>query len=154
MDTICYLQHRGASFQVVPHAEAYDANHLAQATHTPGGEVAKAVLLRANHGGRYLVAVLPSTYRVDLEALSRAIGATSVELATELEVGEHCPECEFGVISPFGSRYGFETFVDRSLATDEEILFEGDTHHEAIRMTYSDYCSIERPLVAKFAIRR
>jgi Ala-tRNA(Pro) deacylase len=126
---------------------------VAQATATPGGEVAKAVLLRANHGYRYIVAVLPSTHRVDLEAVARAIGGAEVQLASEIEVGQRCPDCEFGVLSPFGSQYGAETIVDKSLTVDEQILFEAQTHHEAIRMKYADFCRIENPTVAEFARR-
>jgi Ala-tRNA(Pro) deacylase len=153
MNTKQYLQEHRTVFEVVSHADAFDASHVAQATGTPGREVAKAVLLRANHGYRYIVAVLPSTHRIDLEALSRALGGAHVELATEIEVGQRCPDCEFGVLSPFGSQYGAETIVDKSLAQDEQIVFEGNTHHEAIRMKYGDFCKIENPSVAEFACR-
>ena len=150
MNTQQFLQQHRAGIEVVSHAEAFDASHVAQATGTPGREVAKAVLLRANHGYRYIVAVLPSTHRIDLEAVSRILGGAQVQLATEVEVGQRCPDCEFGVLSPFGSQYGVETIVDKSLAEDEEIVFEGNTHHEAIRMRYADYCKIENPSVAEF----
>jgi Ala-tRNA(Pro) deacylase len=153
MNTKQFLQQHHADFEVVPHVEAFDASRVAQATATPGGEVAKAILLRANHGYRYIVAVLPSTHRVDLEALSHALGGAQVQLATEIEVSERCPDCEFGILSPFGSQYGAETIVDKSLARDEQILFEGHTHHEAIRMKYADFCKIENPTVAEFACR-
>ena len=153
MKTQEFLQQHQANFQVVVHAEAFDAAHVAQATGTRGDEVAKAVLLRANHGFRYVVAVLPSTHRVDLDALSRALGGAQVQLASDTEVAQRCPDCELGVMSPFGSQYGAETIVDKSLTIDEEILFEGNTHHEAIRMKYADFCRIETPTVAEFASR-
>jgi len=148
-----YLQEQRIPFEVMPHGEAFDAPRVAHAVHTPGREVAKAVLLRANHGYRYVVAVLPSTHVVDFAELSRALGGAHVELATEIEVGQRCPDCEFGVLSPFGSRYGAETIVDVSLSEDEQIVFEGNTHHEAIRMKYQDYSNLEHPRVAQFAHR-
>jgi Ala-tRNA(Pro) deacylase len=151
MNTKQFLQQHRTAFEVVSHAEAFDASHVAQATRTPGREVAKAVLLRANHGYRYIVAVLPSTHRIDLEAVSRLLGGAQIQLATEIEVAQRCPDCEFGVLSPFGSQYGAETIVDKSLTEDEQIVFEGNTHHEAIRMRYADYCKIENPSVAEFA---
>jgi Ala-tRNA(Pro) deacylase len=151
MNTKQFLQEHRIAFEVVSHAEAFDASHVALATGTPGQEFAKAVLLRANHGYRYIVAVLPSTRRIDLDAMSRILGGAQVQLATEAEVGQRCPDCEFGVLSPFGSQYGAETIVDKSLAEDEQIVFEGNTHHEAVRMKYADYCKIENPSVAEFA---
>ena len=153
MDIKHFLKQHQAVFDVVPHIEAFDAPHVAQATATPGEEVAKAVLLRVNHGYRYVVAVLPSTHRLDFAALSRVFGGAEVQLAAEIEVGQRRPDCEFGVLSPFGSQYEAETIVDKSLAQDEQILFEGNTHREAIRMKYADFCRIEHPTVTEFACR-
>jgi Ala-tRNA(Pro) deacylase len=153
MNTKQFLQEHGTAFKVVSHAEAFGASHVAQATGTSGQELAKTVLLRVNHAYRYIVAVLPSTHRIDLEAVSRVLGGAQVQLATEAEVGQRCPDCEFGVLSPFGSQYGVETIVDKSLAQDEQIVFEGNTHHEAIRMKYADFFKIENPSVAEFACR-
>jgi prolyl-tRNA editing enzyme YbaK/EbsC (Cys-tRNA(Pro) deacylase) len=62
MNTMQFLQQRRAVLEVVSHAEAFDASHVAQATGIPVREVAKAVLLRANHGYRYIVAVLPARH--------------------------------------------------------------------------------------------
>jgi hypothetical protein len=38
--------------------------------------------------------------------------------------------------------------VDEGLTHDEEIVFEGNTHHEAFRMRYDDYAALEHPRVA------
>jgi Ala-tRNA(Pro) deacylase len=146
-----FLQRRHIPFEVVSHPEAFDAQHLAQALHTPGREVAKTVLLRADRDYSYVVAVLPATHRIDFAALSTFLGGTSVELASEAEIAKRCPDCEVGVLPPFGSHYGAKTIVDQSLTEDECISFESDSHTEAIRMKYSDYYDFEHPLVAKFA---
>ncbi len=151
MKTDEYLRQCGVPFQVVSHQEAFDALRLAEATHTPGREVAKTVLLRVDRGFRYVVAVLPATHHIDFVALSKDLGGANVELATEDEVSERCPECEVGVLPPFGSQYDVETIVDVSLVDDEEIVFEGSTHTEAIRMSYQDFYNVEHPRVAKFA---
>ncbi len=146
-----FLQRRRVPFEAIEHPEAFDAQHLAQALHTPGREVAKTVLLRADHNYSQVVAVLPATHRIDFEALSTFLGGTSLELATEVEIAERCADCEFGVLPPFGSHYGAQTIVDQSLTQDEYISFESDSHTEAIRMKYSDYYDFEHPLVARFA---
>ena len=66
-----YLTQHQVSFEVVPHPDTFDAQHLAQAVHVPGRNVAKGVLLRVNHPYRYVLAVLPATHRVDLDELPR-----------------------------------------------------------------------------------
>lgn len=145
------LQQRQVPFEVVEHAEVFGASHLAQATHTPGHEVAKTVLLRADHDYSYIVAVLPATHMIDFERLSEFLGGTPLELATEVEIAQHCPDCEFGVLPPFGTHYGAQTIVDKALSEDEFICFEGDCHTSAIRMKFTDFFAVERPLIASFA---
>jgi Ala-tRNA(Pro) deacylase len=121
--------------------------------HIPGRDVAKTVLLRANlNGGRqFVVAVLPATKQIDFDRAAQLIHGGKLQLATEVEIGEHCPDCEFGVLPPFGSRYGMKTIVDSSLAEDEEIWFEGNTHNEAVRMKFDDFQQLEKPQVGPFA---
>ena len=146
-----FLETRHIPYETIPHRETFDAQHLAQALATPGLEVAKTVLLRADHDYRYIVAVLPASHRIDLEELSRFLGGAELSLATEVEIAERCPDCEFGVLPPFGSHYGAQTIVDESLTADETISFECSSHTEAMRMKYIDYYNFEHPLVARFA---
>ena len=96
---------------------------------------------------------LPATKTIDFEKVSAALGGSRVELATEIEIMRHCPDCELGALPPFGSQYGMKTLVEESLGRDEEIVFEGNNHHEAFRMRYKDYRDIEQPLVARFAVQ-
>src|SRR5262245_14788275 len=100
------LTQRNVPFEIIRHVPAYDAQHLAQAIHTPGKLVAKTVLLRADHDYQYVVAVLPASHTIDFDRLSEFLGGTELALASESEIAEHCPECEFGVLPPFGSQYG------------------------------------------------
>lgn len=147
-----FLERRHVSYQIVPHDECFGAQHLAQALHTPGREVAKSVLLRAEHDYGYYVAVLPATHRIDFEKLRTFLGGVSLELATEKEIDERCPDCEKGVLPPFGTHYGAQTILDKSLTCDEFITFEGHSHSEAIRMKFTDYYDFEHPLIGEFAV--
>jgi Ala-tRNA(Pro) deacylase len=147
------LSEKHVKYEAIPHRNAYDAQRLAHELHTPGREVAKTVLLRADHAYAYIVAVLPATKTIDFDKVSATLGGSRIELATELEIKQHCPDCELGTLPPFGSQYGMKTLVEESLTKDEEIVFEGNNHHEAIRMRYEDFHHIEEPLVARFAVQ-
>jgi Ala-tRNA(Pro) deacylase len=146
-----FLESQGVPFTALKHRPTYDAQRTAQVLHVHGNEMAKTVLLRANGGYVYVVAVLPATKKIDLEKTREVLGGAKVELATEVEISEHCPDCEIGALPPFGSQYDMKTIVDESLAEDDEIVFEGNTHEEAIRMKYADFARVEQPLVADFA---
>ena len=146
-----FLIDRQIEFDVIAHRDTYDAQHLAQTLHVSGGSVAKTVLLRADSGYAYLVAVLPASKQVDLSKVSAALGGSKIALATEAEIEEHCPDCQCGTLPPFGTQYAMKTIVDVSLAETDEIIFEGNNHHEAIRMQYADFKRVEAPLIADFA---
>jgi Ala-tRNA(Pro) deacylase len=145
------LQRRHIPFEVISHSKAFDASHLAHALHTPGKLVAKTVLLRVDHQERYVIAMLPSTHKIDFAKLSSFFGGATIELATEHEINLKCQDCEYGVIPPFGSHYGAQTVVDASLANSDDIAFERDSFTEAIRMKYLHFYDYEHPLVADFA---
>ncbi len=142
-----FLGQHDIPFEVLQHPQAFDAQHLAQAVHVSGHHVAKTVLLRADKSD-YVVAVLPATHYVNLDKTREALQAQTVELASEIEMAERCPDCEVGTLPPFGSQYEMRTIVDSLLTADEEMIFEGNTHSEAIRMKSRDFLAVEKPLIA------
>lgn len=149
-----FLTSKQVPFTVHSHPEAFDAQHLAQSLHVAGHNVAKTVLVRANHGFQYVVAMLPASRDIDFTRLSEALGGAEVFLASELEIAERCPDCEFGVLPPFGSQYNLKTVAEVELTADERIYFAGNNHHEAISMSFQDFRNLEQPLVAPFATSR
>ena len=152
MNIETFLKERRCEFERIPHHPTYSAQRLAQELHVPGQEVAKTVLLRCNKGCKLIVAVLPANKSIDLAAASKLLGGRKLQLATEMEIAEHCTDCEFGVLPPFGSRYGMRTIVDSSLADDEEIVFAANSHEEAIRMKFEEFLKVEDPKIGQFAV--
>ena len=124
---------------------------MAELVHVPGNTVAKSVLLRAGHGFSYYLAVVPATAHVDLDKVRCAMGAVDLELATEQDMAKHCRDCEVGAMPPFGSQFGLETILDESLCSADEIVFDGNSHQQAIRMKYRDFYELEHPLVVRIA---
>jgi Ala-tRNA(Pro) deacylase len=146
-----FLDSRHVGFERLRHPPAYSANRVAQALRVPGKEFAKTVLLRTGSG--YAVAVLPASCRVDLESARADLGEDCVEMACEDEIEQLFPDCEPGAMPPFGSLYRLPTIVDESLAEDEQIVFEAQTHEDAIRMAYRDFEALEHPRHGHFARR-
>jgi Ala-tRNA(Pro) deacylase len=144
-----FLQSRHIPFEVLLHPPAPSATRLAQSVHVPGQRVAKTVLTKA--GSRYLLAVLPSTHRIDLPRLREVLGASDLSIATEPELNDVFVDCELGALPPFGRLYGLPTVIDASLSGGAEIVFEGNTRHEGVKMRYRDYEALEAPLRARFA---
>lgn len=135
-------------YQVLVHPPAFTAQKRAKYLHVPGSEVAKCVLLKGPAGS--VLAVLPATRHIDTEELGQRLGCP-LRLATEREIAEVFRDCEWGVVAPFGTRYGVRTILDESLAADAWIVFELNTHTEAVRMRCRDFEELERPERLRFA---
>jgi Ala-tRNA(Pro) deacylase len=145
-----FLRSRGVWFESLLHRPASSSTKRAGNVHVPGRRVAKAVLVKA--GESFVLAVLPSTSRIDLVLLGDAVGepASRVRLATSDELFELFPDCEPGVVPPFGRLYGLKTLVDAALTHSSEIIVGANTRHEGMRMLYRDFQTLEEPIRASF----
>ncbi len=143
-----YLDSQKVPYQVLPHEEVYTSMETAQSLHVPGKDLAKVTIVMVDEN--LVMTVLPSTWKVDLHRLKEVFEAQDVRLATEEEFKDSFPDCEVGAMPPFGNLYGLKVYVDHSLTEDEEIVFDGGTHQEGLRMQYKDYAALVKPNVATF----
>lgn len=143
-----FLDQHGIKYLSITHSQAFTAQQVAASTHIPGQEMAKTVIVKLK--GKMAMAVLPASYRVDLERLHQLIGE-EVTLASEMEFKDAFPGCEVGAMPPFGHLYGMETFVAARLAEDEDIAFNAGSHTEVIRLSFKDFQKLEQPKILQFA---
>ncbi len=143
-----YLDERKVSYEELHHPLAFTASEVAQTLHVPGKTFAKSVIVDAD--GRRIMAVLPATCHVNLKELKDFTGAKQVRLVTEGELSKICEDCELGAFPPFGNLYGMEVWLDSRLEASEEIAFNAGTHRDALRLKYSDYRELVKPVVAHF----
>jgi Ala-tRNA(Pro) deacylase len=143
-----FLDENGVSYSTMSHPTAYTAQETAASAHVPGKELAKVVILKADD--RFVMAVLPAPFQVDLNKFRAVAGASHLSLATEDEFESLFPRCETGAMAPFGNLYDLDVFVDKTLKEDEDIYFNAGTHSEAVQMKYSDYEILVRPKIADF----
>jgi Ala-tRNA(Pro) deacylase len=126
-----YLEATHVHHDVIEHPRTMTASRTAQAAHVPGAQLAKAVVL--HDGADYLVAVVPSTHRLELDALRDRLGRP-VSLATEAEISGIFHDCDIGAIPPIGSAYGLKVFCDEDLAAAPAVHFEAGNHIELVRV--------------------
>lgn len=144
------LTREGVRFEVVNHREVYTAQERAAACHITGRHLTKVVMVR--DGDWFAIAVLPATGYLDLPELRRVTGRPRLTLATEAEFARLFPDCEVGAMPPFGHLYGgIPVFLDRTVAQQSELIFEGGTHHEEVRIPMGAYLKLETPTVLALA---
>ncbi len=146
-----FLDNNKVKYTVLKHSPAYTAQEIASTAHIKGKELAKTVMIKVDD--HLAMAVLPASYRIDLNELQKAAGAKKLNIAGEKDFKDLFPECETGAMPPFGNLYEMEVFVASSLAEDEHIAFNAGTHTELIQMKYKDFEKLVKPTVAEFSFK-
>jgi len=144
------LNESKASYEILHHPQAVTAQRIAQAEHVKGRHHAKVVMVKS--GERQIMTVLSADHQIDLEKASKAMGKV-VSLDSENEFKSLFPDCALGAMPPFGNLYGVPTYVDKSLAQEDYVVFEAGTQTDAIQLSYLDYEKIVKPQVADLAIK-
>ncbi|MHC5114600.1 MAG: aminoacyl-tRNA deacylase [Planctomycetota bacterium] len=140
-----FLDRNNIAYVTFTHSPAYTAQGIAQSAHVPGKELAKSVILKVD--GKLVMGVLPATDKVNVDVFREAIGADTVEIATEKEFANTFPGCELGAMPPFGNLWEVPVYVSQRLTEDESIVFNAGTHTELIRMHYTDFERLVKPKV-------
>jgi Ala-tRNA(Pro) deacylase len=144
------LDENKISYEILRHPEAVTAQRIAEAEHVKGRHHAKVVMVKS--GAQHLMVVLPAEHLIDLQKLAKIAGQ-DVSLESEGEFESLFPDCAIGAMPPFGNLYDVPTYVDKSLAEEDYIVFEAGTHTETIKLNYRDYEKIVKPRVADLAIK-
>jgi len=142
-----FLDSHNVEYVTINHSPAYTAQRIAELAHIPGKELAKTVVVKLD--GKFSMAVLPASHRVDLDYLKRGVTAGNVEVASEAEFKDLFPDCEVGAMPPFGNLYDMDVYVAEKLTEDEEIAFNSGSHTELVKLSYKDFENLVSPKVIR-----
>jgi Ala-tRNA(Pro) deacylase len=137
------LEEHGIMCRVLPHARAFTAQGIAEATHVPGRRLAKVIVLRHGSGG-YFLAVVPAPEHIRLDLVHDVTGYDGLRLASEAEISKLFPDCEVGALPPFGQLYGLPTFLDPCLLDEPWVYFQAGSHRDLIGIRGEDFERLER----------
>jgi len=146
-----YLDKNMVKYITINHSKAFTAQEVVASLHIKGKKFAKTVMIKVD--GKMTMAVLPASYRVNLEKLRETLHADSAKLASEQEFKEIFPGCETGAMPPFGNLYDIPVLVAASLVADEDIYFNAGTHTELVRMRFNDFETLVEPEVVRFSYK-
>ncbi|MCW3474340.1 aminoacyl-tRNA deacylase [Limobrevibacterium gyesilva] len=127
-----YLDNQGVAYDVVAHPRTLTTSGSAHSAHVAGSKVAKPVVVHHELG--YVLAVVPSTHRVELGTLQSLLDRR-LGLATEAEVTGLFNDCEIGAIPPVGAAYGVPVVVDESLSDAPDVYFEAGDHATLVHVS-------------------
>jgi Ala-tRNA(Pro) deacylase len=127
-----HLVERGVGFEVVPHRRTFTSIEEASAVGVAADEVLKTVALWSR--GKYALAVLPASRRLDLRLVHQALEDPGARLASEAELVVDFPGYELGALPPLGSLLGVPLLVDPEVLDHAVVVFAAGTETESIRV--------------------
>jgi len=98
--------------------------------------VARAIILKDVNG--LVMAVLPVTHRLRLDALNRQLHR-SLKPAAEQDYRGVFADCAAGILPALGEAYGFETVIDDSLLDQDHVYVASGNDGELVRISGEDY---------------
>jgi Ala-tRNA(Pro) deacylase len=131
-----YLDERGVAFEVVPHRRAFTSLQEARELGVAADEVLKTVAVRTR--GRYALAVVPASRRLDLRLVRETLDDPDARLASEAELQADFPGYELGALPPLGSLLGVPLLVDPEVLSHETVLFAAGLETESVRVRAGD----------------
>ena len=126
-----FLEEHHVEYDMVNHIHSETALESAHSAHVPSHQVAKAVVLEDEDG--YVVSVLPSTNRLDLEWVNKTLDR-KLEMAREDELSKLFQDCEPGAVPALSNAYGLDVVWDDQLQNATDIYIEAGDHENLIHM--------------------
>ena len=132
-----FLNEQNVPFDTVPHHHSQNSVGSAIAAAIPLQQVVKAVIL-VDHEGRYLMALLPASHKVNMGKLSDDL-CRSLNLAKEQQVYGMFSDCEQGAVPPMGQSYNIDMVYDDLLVQQGDIYMEGGDHTTLVHLKHDDF---------------
>jgi Ala-tRNA(Pro) deacylase len=139
-----YLDTHDIHYVSVEHSLAYTAKEIADRVQVKGEQMAKTVMVTMD--GVLSMVVLPANCRIRWDRFMHAMGTELIALASEEEFQDRFPNCEVGAMPPFGSLYEIPIYLYEGFDEMGEIAFRAGSHQEVIKMKFSDYIELARPM--------
>lgn len=130
-----------APYDLLYHNRSATSLETARTSHLPPERLVKAVVL--DDGERCVVAVLPSTRRVEFGELNAHTGRV-MRMLDEDEFARYFPDCEPGAVPALAGAYGLEVIWDESLAEEPDLYFEAGDHRTLVHMKTRDFIEMMR----------
>ena len=146
-----YLDGQHVPYSTICHGASYTAQEIAATAHISGKNLAKTVMIKLD--GKMVMAVVPAAYHVNFHLMKELTGATKIELAREDEFKDLFPDYETGAMPPFGNLYGLDVYVAESLADEDVIAFNAGTHTDLIKMAFTNFARLVKPMILRFSTR-
>ena len=146
---IKFLDERKVYYQVFEHEPVFTSEQAAEVRGTDIKQGAKALVFVADK--KPIMLVISGDKKVDMKKFKQTYGIKNLAFATPDEVGKFTEGVKIGAVHPLGVIHRLPVYVDGSLGTNKEIVFNAGLHHKSIKMYYRDYYKLVKPILGNFS---
>jgi len=140
-----FLDQAGVEYMCLSHPPAFTAQELAHHVRVAGDRVVKTVIIELD--GKMAMLVMPATWRIRWDRLSRILDTDFVDLADEQAFQDRFPNCEVGAMPPFGNLFDMSVYCAEALTEQPELAFAAGSHTESVHMKTADFITLVQPMV-------
>ena len=138
------LDKRKIKYQKYEHEPVFTSEQASKVRGTEIHQGAKALVMQADKD--FILYVLPADNKADLDKIQNKLGVKKLKMASKESVKAKTG-LEVGSVPPLGSVIGLKTYIDESLADNEEIAFNAGRHDRSVKMKYADFVKVEKPQI-------
>lgn len=140
-----FLDEAAVEYMCLSHPPAFTAQELAHHVKIAGDRVVKTVIIELD--GKMAMLVMPATWRIRWDRLSRILDTDFLDLADEQEFKDRFPNCEVGAMPPFGNLFGMSVYCSEAMTEQPELAFAAGSHTESVHMKTADFLTLVQPMV-------
>ena len=151
---IAFLDQHGAHYRLIDHPPEGRTEIVSPMRGNALSQAAKCIVLMVKLGKKvtkYVLAVLPSDARVDLNAVKALLGGTYISFASA-DIAERLAGSVAGTILPFSFNPELELIVDPALLKHDELYFNAARLDRSMALKTKDYIALARPRIEQIAV--
>ncbi|MFA5136208.1 MAG: aspartate--tRNA(Asn) ligase [Patescibacteria group bacterium] len=137
------------TYKVLEHEAVLTSEDASRVRNTKLSQGAKALIMYADK--KPIMLVLSADKKVDLKQFKANQNIKDLRMATREEV-KKITHVDVGAVPPLGNLFDIPVYVDKSLGTNHEIVFNAGAHTKSIMMEYKDYIQVCSPILDSFSI--
>lgn len=147
-----YLEKNKIRFEIIKHKTVYTAYDLASTLKAKLNEVAKTLVIKADH--RHILVVLPANNKLDLKKLKKFLKAKKIEIAKE-GIMPKVFKVKAGLITPFGKLYqNTPVYIDKALLKAKKIVTSAGSFEESLHLKVKDFLKATEGKLGSFGKKR
>ena len=141
-----YLDKAKVEYEPVVHKTVYTTFDLAATLKEKLEKIAKTLLVKTDK--KYVLVVLPGTYKLDVAKLKKVLKAKKAMIANEKMIVKYL-KGKPGALHPFAKMHKIELVVDEALSKAGKILVRAGSYTDSLRLKVKDLHKLEQAIVGK-----